>query len=616
MITSDLNLYKAFASFAPVPSILSAHNNAELCVTPLQVQWFQQLAAEAATQIHVSADGQLVLPAGLQVTTSQRQQEWQQQQASDAAEQQSQQFSLLLATLLAKLSQQHAGVCNYLLQVLLPQLLHCEHNAADSNMHLSAASHTGSTSSSWVSVLCKTAADLHLQDNPSAQQLAATCVQQLEQSLSDVQSTPHAAGYMSVGQQAHVQLLAVLLQSSSRHQADAQSSGGTAAKATHQQGSAAAAAAMDASAGRGLQPELLQKLLDCVVHKVALGKGRTWAEQPRDSTVIQRCSAWVDQSCLTSPHCQALCKLQGGATACAHRTVRLLVRLACAAQVADSCHHWLHCRLQLRMVCVSAGHALSKALQTSLVAPLMAAAAAAATAAASAEAAAAGMTLAAYHGACVQLLYAVCGSSGSQLAAAAAAAGSVKQQAQQRDGRQVSESLALACRLQPHLLVACQTDGRANDDQAATNSSSSSSNSRSRLRHDTVTPLSHHRTLLPTHRTVYVCFTCICCLWLCMGYHKLAPSYLSTSAAHSANKLCCIADVPVPMQACCIHCFTHLSLCLSPLCRPFSLLPPCVCFCEMQVLAVRPCCMRCCLRVCPMVTCTAGRGLCTCWRLA
>lgn len=102
--------------------------------------------------------------------------------------------------------------------------------------------------------------------------------------------------------------------------------------------------------------------------------------------------------------------------------------------------------------CCAAGTRLSKALQAKLVAPLMSAAAAAAMPGLHAPGA--------YDSACVQLLHTVCGGScnstnGVQQTRGTAAAGS----APQWDSAKVAESLALACRLQPHVLRACRIAG-------------------------------------------------------------------------------------------------------------------------------------------------------------
>lgn len=87
---------------------------------------------------------------------------------------------------------------------------------------------------------------------------------------------------------------------------------------------------------------------------------------------------------------------------------------------------------------------MSKVLQHKLVPAVMAAAAAAASADT-----AGGVSAAAYNKACQQLLLAVCSSSGV----------STVNDVEQRDSSKVSEALALACRLQPHILHACASTG-------------------------------------------------------------------------------------------------------------------------------------------------------------
>jgi len=98
------------------------------------------------------------------------------------------------------------------------------------------------------------------------------------------------------------------------------------------------------------------------------------------------------------------------------------------------------------------GHPLSKALQATLIMPLMAAAAAAGSGSSSSS----GSGSAAYPGACVQLLHAVCGCVSKQPQTAAAGPELFNRQ---QDSSRVSESLALACRLQPHMLAACRAAG-------------------------------------------------------------------------------------------------------------------------------------------------------------
>jgi hypothetical protein len=117
-----------------------------------------------------------------------------------------------------------------------------------------------------------------------------------------------------------------------------------------------------------------------------------------------------------------------------------------------ACTQHSHFALLLLLLPV-AGHPLSKALQNLLVTPLMAAAAAAAGAGADTNS-----TLsAAYSNACVRLLHAVCSSGSANSQPLTATLGFSA--SQQHDSSKVSESLALACRLQPHLILACQQSG-------------------------------------------------------------------------------------------------------------------------------------------------------------
>ena len=61
----------------------------------------------------------------------------------------------------------------------------------------------------------------------------------------------------------------------------------------------------------------------------------------------------------------------------------------------------------------------------------------------------------AYHSACVQLLHAVCNSNSSSSSSGGAVAAAAVLHPQ-CDSSRVSEALTLACRLQPHVLTACQ----------------------------------------------------------------------------------------------------------------------------------------------------------------
>jgi hypothetical protein len=206
----------------------------------LQVSWFADLAAVAACDVLVSSDGALALPCTPQ-------------QQDAAAETQAEQLSHLLAALLAKLSHQHEDVAANILQTLLPQLLACQH----------AASSTGSNS--WVPAMCRTVAELYANGHAAAQQLAAACVQQLEQHMSALQSAAP-----TVGQLACMQLLAAILQPSSRKAPATAGSRQKAGSVTQPATTAAAAAGTGrSSTSTGLQPELLQRLLDCVVPNIA-----------------------------------------------------------------------------------------------------------------------------------------------------------------------------------------------------------------------------------------------------------------------------------------------------------------------------------------------------------
>lgn len=215
----------------------------------LEVSWFADLAKVAACDVQVSPDGALTLPHTPQQDTL----------ASGSEPQE--QLGHLLAALLAKLSHQHEDLAAHVLQRLLPQLLACQHAASGSS--------TGRNS--WVPVMCRTAAELHATRHRAAQQLAATCVQQIEQHTSAPLS-----GSSTVGQLACMQLLAGILQPSSPKA----TAGGGSSGSRHKEGSGTqpAAAAAAAGAGRsressGLQPDLLQRLLDCVVPNIASGGG-------------------------------------------------------------------------------------------------------------------------------------------------------------------------------------------------------------------------------------------------------------------------------------------------------------------------------------------------------
>jgi hypothetical protein len=252
----------------------------------LQVPWFAELAATAAAHVKITADGELALVEIEQTpdTASQQLQLDAEQQAA---------LSHLLATLLAKLSQQHQNVATQVLQRLVPQLLACQH-AATTTSSTNPLNH-GSTrgTSSWLLVLCRTAAQLHAARHTSAQQLATACVEQLESCTADARSTTYAASTVTLGQQACLQLLAAVLQRSSP--ASGQPSPGK-ANSTQKTGnsgpSAAAAAAVAAGhdeVGFGLQPELLQRLLQCVIPHLASGnwRGQAAAAAPVRTTASQ-----------------------------------------------------------------------------------------------------------------------------------------------------------------------------------------------------------------------------------------------------------------------------------------------------------------------------------------
>lgn len=217
----------------------------------LQVSWFADLAKVAACDVQVSPDGALTLPHTPQQDAA----------AALASHSQPEQFSHLLAALLAKLLHQHEDLAAHVLQRLLPQLLACQH----------AASCSSTSRNSWVPVMCRTLAELHATRHPAAQQLAATCVQQLEQHTSAPLS-----GSSTVGQLACMQLLAAILQPSSPKA----TAGGGLSGSRHRRDSgtqpAAAAGTGRSGESSGLQPELLQRLLDCVVPNIASGGGPHW----------------------------------------------------------------------------------------------------------------------------------------------------------------------------------------------------------------------------------------------------------------------------------------------------------------------------------------------------
>lgn len=240
----------------------------------LQVPWFADLAATAAAQVQVTADGEIALP-----DTQQQPRISSQQQLQLDAEQQAV-LSHLLATLLAKLSQQHSNVATHILQTLMPQLLACQHAATGTTSTNVSKHSTSSTrgSSTWLSILCRTAAQLHAAGHISAQHLATACVEQLESCTADARGTLYGASALTLGHQACLQLLAALLQPLSAADSQTAVSRTKSAQKTCNSGRpAATAAAGHDDCVSGLQPELLQRLLQCVVPHLASGNGSSLA---------------------------------------------------------------------------------------------------------------------------------------------------------------------------------------------------------------------------------------------------------------------------------------------------------------------------------------------------
>ena len=230
-------------------------------------------------------------------------------------QQQQQRFSYLLATLLRTLSTAHASVSTHLLQQLLPQMLSCQLPFDTST----AAGHSSSSSSSsggggWVSTLCRTAAELHARGHPAAQQLAVSCVKLLESSSTPKSSSSSAAAAtaaaragstgtsgLTLGQHTYLQLLAALLQSPlsdttkttskpvqhTQQQQQQQQHTHSVHKQQRNTVSDTAAPAAVAAAGL-LSPQLLQRLLECVVPQISSGRGTNVVYWALYSTVQYR----------------------------------------------------------------------------------------------------------------------------------------------------------------------------------------------------------------------------------------------------------------------------------------------------------------------------------------
>lgn len=218
-----------------------------------QVKVFASTAAEAACEVSF-ADGHLELPVP--------QQECQQPDTdADNAAPQQEHISYLLATLLAQLSlqQQLAKVSEHILKHLLPEVLQCQHTwHGDERRSAQPAVGSSPSSSSWVEIVCSTAAQLYARGHPAAQQLTASCVQQLEALTS---SPAGPANSMTLGGAACLRLLAAVLQPP----------GPVESLPCQQQRQTAASIG---TTDTGLQPELLNRLLACVVLQIAAGEGR------------------------------------------------------------------------------------------------------------------------------------------------------------------------------------------------------------------------------------------------------------------------------------------------------------------------------------------------------
>lgn len=215
----------------------------------------------AALQVHVAADGPTV-----QLLLGPQDADQHSLLLTSHPDQQAQQTSHLLAALLAQLAplEQHAAVADHVLQRLMPQLLRCQAppwQDSDSARHAPAAAAIADNTK-WMSLLCTTAAELYAHDgHPAAQQLATACVKQLEDvaaGLPVAASNAAAGKQLSLGGWACVQLLADLLQPA----------------ATVQEPSTSTPAAPALCLLLTRQPELLQRLLQCVIPLLLSGEHR------------------------------------------------------------------------------------------------------------------------------------------------------------------------------------------------------------------------------------------------------------------------------------------------------------------------------------------------------
>lgn len=262
----------------------------------LQVPWYLDLAATAAVDVHVTPNGLLALSSPQHVD------EQQQSTQQDDTEQQAR-ICNLLAALLSKLSQQIPSVASHLLQQILPQLRSCQALADNASRLASTTAHNGSRSSississnstsHWVSLLCTPVAQLHSQGHPDTVHIFGSCVQQLEQLTQNTCGSRAAANALTVGHQACLMLLAAVLAPALSAGSTSVGAGsappGNTEKHAHRSGAASytvhpqspktqpsteqtANTADAAVVHPGLQPALLQRLLDCVVPCIASGE--------------------------------------------------------------------------------------------------------------------------------------------------------------------------------------------------------------------------------------------------------------------------------------------------------------------------------------------------------
>lgn len=233
---------------------LAATDSSSTSVTALEallrVPMFASAAAKAACEVSFAVNGHLKLPET---------QEHHQQPHSVTPQQEH--ISYLLATLLAQLSlqQQLMEVSDHILQHLLPEVLQCQHTwQGDGSRPAQHAVGSSPSSSSWVEIVCSTAAQLHAHGHPAAQHLTASCVQQLEALTS---SPAGPANSITLGGAACLQLLAAVLQP----HGPVKSMPGQQQRQT---------AASKGTTDTGVQPDLLHRLLACVVPQIAAGEGR------------------------------------------------------------------------------------------------------------------------------------------------------------------------------------------------------------------------------------------------------------------------------------------------------------------------------------------------------